>query len=260
MKFGGYMKRLLLSFLTLSLLAGNASAMQQQEPIQQVAPAAQRLIDQQIMARVKAVGDICGICREGFNNEQDVSILKCQLQAPHIFHAQCIQEWADQHQICPTCRTATPNPLPVYIENNSIARMARLLITNEFKNFPPIEGYAVALLGQGIRFTGNIAQQTISEILTDAALVSTAGLLIAHYGKRCMQTANQDRSVKDTLKGLVSLSQLKLIASAYLYLWTIMHLHPTHKNIPWMVHLCTIAIPITIARIFYSLVMVDDPQ
>ena len=44
-------------------------------------------------------GDICAICMEGFNNEDDAAKLACG----HVYHESCIRAWCDIKQSCPQC-------------------------------------------------------------------------------------------------------------------------------------------------------------
>jgi hypothetical protein len=48
--------------------------------------------------------DECTICLEKFNNDSEVSILKCN----HIFHYDCISKWGIKNNSCPCCRETIP--------------------------------------------------------------------------------------------------------------------------------------------------------
>ena len=46
--------------------------------------------------------NICSICRNNLNNES----YKCiQLYCYHIYHENCLKEWADYNRTCPNCKT-----------------------------------------------------------------------------------------------------------------------------------------------------------
>ena len=46
----------------------------------------------------------CSICKEDFENTDDISITNCN----HIFHTKCIKEWGYYKQECPNCRNNLP--------------------------------------------------------------------------------------------------------------------------------------------------------
>ena len=46
----------------------------------------------------------CPICLENFKDEEQLYILNCNPHAPHIFHKDCLEVWAQHHRICPLCR------------------------------------------------------------------------------------------------------------------------------------------------------------
>jgi hypothetical protein len=48
----------------------------------------------------KDVNNECCICLTEFNNDDSVSILKCN----HVFHHDCITEWSTYKINCPVCR------------------------------------------------------------------------------------------------------------------------------------------------------------
>lgn len=46
--------------------------------------------------------DICPICLESYQLNEDISELKCQ----HIFHSNCINSWINMEKFnCPTCNS-----------------------------------------------------------------------------------------------------------------------------------------------------------
>ena len=45
--------------------------------------------------------DVCSICLEEFEYNQELKKLKCN----HIFHKECLESWINDKKICPLCRT-----------------------------------------------------------------------------------------------------------------------------------------------------------
>ena len=44
--------------------------------------------------------DVCSICLEEFEYNQELKKLKCN----HIFHKECLESWINDKKICPLCR------------------------------------------------------------------------------------------------------------------------------------------------------------
>jgi len=53
-----------------------------------------------------AIGTACAVCLEDFTVGSAVTTLPCD----HNFHPQCVSHWLLQHNSCPTCRKAVPEP------------------------------------------------------------------------------------------------------------------------------------------------------
>ena len=50
----------------------------------------------------------CAICLEGFNDESELTVLRCN--AKHYFHNHCIEAWVKEGKnTCPVCRTPIEN-------------------------------------------------------------------------------------------------------------------------------------------------------
>ncbi|XP_042007600.1 E3 ubiquitin-protein ligase MBR2-like isoform X3 [Salvia splendens] len=71
------------------------------------------LNEETIMARLKqrkygdrradqAVTEPCSICREEYNNEEDLGTLECG----HEFHRDCVKQWLMHKNLCPICKRA----------------------------------------------------------------------------------------------------------------------------------------------------------
>jgi len=45
----------------------------------------------------------CSICLMDFSSDDEIIPLPCDEK--HYFHAQCIQEWLSNNNICPLCKT-----------------------------------------------------------------------------------------------------------------------------------------------------------
>ena len=55
-----------------------------------------------IEEKSKLEEEICVICLDNFNQEDDiVGILKCE----HLYHRDCIKQWFKKNTTCPICRT-----------------------------------------------------------------------------------------------------------------------------------------------------------
>uniref|UniRef100_A0A5B6ZR48 Putative E3 ubiquitin-protein ligase RNF12-B-like n=1 Tax=Davidia involucrata TaxID=16924 RepID=A0A5B6ZR48_DAVIN len=49
----------------------------------------------------KSDGQVCAVCLEDFQAEQQVMDLSCS----HKYHSKCLLPWLDSHPNCPCCRT-----------------------------------------------------------------------------------------------------------------------------------------------------------
>ena len=49
--------------------------------------------------------DVCAICQETLENDDEVSTLDCD----HIFHTYCIKEWGCYKPECPICKHSIKN-------------------------------------------------------------------------------------------------------------------------------------------------------
>jgi hypothetical protein len=47
----------------------------------------------------------CCVCLEIFNEDEDIIELHCNPEFGHIFHVECITDWAKKQKTCPLCRT-----------------------------------------------------------------------------------------------------------------------------------------------------------
>ena len=47
----------------------------------------------------KLIGYECIICLQGFNQEQQITIIKCG----HIYHKHCLTKWFLKKKTCPLC-------------------------------------------------------------------------------------------------------------------------------------------------------------
>jgi hypothetical protein len=52
--------------------------------------------------------DMCSICFEQFNDDEECRELKCN----HMFHQKCVDTWLAEHVTCPVCREETGKSLP----------------------------------------------------------------------------------------------------------------------------------------------------
>ena len=52
--------------------------------------------------------DMCSICFEQFNDEEECRELKCN----HMFHQKCVDTWLTEHITCPVCREETGKGIP----------------------------------------------------------------------------------------------------------------------------------------------------
>ena len=52
--------------------------------------------------------DMCSICFEQFNDEEECRELKCN----HMFHQKCVDTWLEEHVTCPVCREETGKGIP----------------------------------------------------------------------------------------------------------------------------------------------------
>lgn len=60
----------------------------------------QIIVNSQKYNTVDTTYNICSICTEEFDINDDIGILKCN----HIFHTKCITEWGHYKCECPICR------------------------------------------------------------------------------------------------------------------------------------------------------------
>ncbi|KAK7508519.1 hypothetical protein BaRGS_00000085 [Batillaria attramentaria] len=44
---------------------------------------------------------MCPVCLDEFHNAEKVALCPCR----HSFHVKCLQQWLDQHNTCPMCKT-----------------------------------------------------------------------------------------------------------------------------------------------------------
>jgi E3 ubiquitin-protein ligase RNF115/126 len=61
-----------------------------------------------VMATLRIASDPvneCSICQEGFHAGEEVLKLPCR----HLYHAECVTSWLQQHNTCPLCRLQLPN-------------------------------------------------------------------------------------------------------------------------------------------------------
>lgn len=52
--------------------------------------------------------DMCSICFEQFNDDEECRELKCN----HMFHQKCVDTWLTEHITCPVCREETGKGIP----------------------------------------------------------------------------------------------------------------------------------------------------
>ena len=52
--------------------------------------------------------DMCSICFEQFNDDEECRELKCN----HMFHQKCVDTWLEEHVTCPVCREETGKGIP----------------------------------------------------------------------------------------------------------------------------------------------------
>mmetsp|Transcript_57768 Transcript_57768/g.79322 ORF Transcript_57768/g.79322 Transcript_57768/m.79322 type:complete len:91 (+) Transcript_57768:135-407(+) len=62
---------------------------------------AERLKESTFSALVNVYDSSCAICLEEYDSNSQVTQLNCN----HVFHTECIKEWAKTNNICPYCRT-----------------------------------------------------------------------------------------------------------------------------------------------------------
>ncbi|XP_010256161.1 PREDICTED: E3 ubiquitin-protein ligase RING1-like [Nelumbo nucifera] len=53
------------------------------------------------LGRRNSEGDVCAVCLDGFQNQQQVMNLPCS----HRYHSDCLIPWLTTHSHCPYCRT-----------------------------------------------------------------------------------------------------------------------------------------------------------
>ena len=48
--------------------------------------------------------EACAICLEEFNQDKEKKVAELGCDQRHIFHVDCLTEWAKKNTVCPMCR------------------------------------------------------------------------------------------------------------------------------------------------------------